>query len=77
MNGVGDACDYGNDKDKDGIVDQVDNCPNDYNPSQADNDLDMWGDVCDDDDDNDGVPDTSDKCVFVPNSKQADEDGKL
>ena len=77
MNGVGDACDYGPDKDGDGIVDQADNCPNDYNPTQADHNLDLWGDVCDDDDDSDGVHDDIDKCIFVPDSEQSDSDGNL
>ena len=76
MNGVGDACDYGHDKDGDGIVDQVDNCPDDFNPSQADHDSDMWGDACDDDDDNDGIPDKTDKCIFVPDSEQTDKNGQ-
>ena len=76
MNGVGDACDYGPDSDKDGIVDQADNCPTDFNPSQADHDSDLWGDACDDDDDNDGIPDTTDTCVFAPNTQQSDIRGQ-
>jgi large repetitive protein len=35
------------DADKDGIVDNVDNCPATYNPDQADTDADGKGDVCD------------------------------
>jgi hypothetical protein len=35
------------DLDKDGILDDVDNCPKSYNPDQADADKDGIGDVCD------------------------------
>jgi hypothetical protein len=35
------------DVDKDGILDDLDNCPKSYNPDQADNDKDGIGDVCD------------------------------
>ena len=43
------------DSDNDGVGDECDNCPNDYNPDQNDNDGDGVGDLCDDDDDNDGI----------------------
>ena len=36
------------DIDEDGTYNDVDNCPNDYNPDQADSDGDDIGDVCDD-----------------------------
>ena len=39
-----------------------DNCPETYNPSQADYDSDTDGDACDDDDDNDGIEDLFDYC---------------
>jgi hypothetical protein len=45
------------DSDGDGIDDDQDNCPNTWNPNQANNDNDSMGDVCDSDDDNDGMPD--------------------
>ncbi len=45
------------DSDGDGIGDQADNCPANYNPGQANNDGDALGDVCDPDDDNDGMTD--------------------
>jgi hypothetical protein len=45
------------DTDSDGVVDPLDNCPNDANPLQENNDGDSAGDVCDDDDDNDGMTD--------------------
>ncbi|HEV8702386.1 MAG TPA: VCBS repeat-containing protein [Candidatus Polarisedimenticolia bacterium] len=35
------------DKDDDGILDAIDNCPSLYNPDQADGDLDAIGDLCD------------------------------
>ena len=35
------------DKDDDGILDTIDNCPSLYNPDQADGDLDAVGDLCD------------------------------
>ena len=41
--------------DGDAIENEVDNCPNDYNPTQLDNDLDGLGDTCDPDDDDDAV----------------------
>jgi hypothetical protein len=35
------------DRDGDGILNELDNCPDDYNPDQADRDRDGIGDVCD------------------------------
>jgi hypothetical protein len=49
-----------NDKDGDGIADGLDNCPNLFNPQQADSDFDALGDSCDQDDDNDTSPDELD-----------------
>jgi len=49
-----------NDKDGDGVVDGLDNCPSQFNPTQADFDLDTVGDPCDPDDDNDQVADEED-----------------
>lgn len=48
------------DADADGIADNKDNCITLPNPSQADFDLDLRGDVCDEDDDNDGIIDAVD-----------------
>ncbi len=45
--GVPVVVDY--DNDGDGVADIKDNCPNNYNPSQADSDGDGLGNVCDDD----------------------------
>ncbi|WP_109434363.1 MULTISPECIES: thrombospondin type 3 repeat-containing protein [Aquimarina] len=50
------------DEDKDGIADELDNCPSTYNPDQANNDGDSKGNVCD------NCPDNS-------NNNQADLDG--
>jgi len=35
------------DTDMDGIIDEDDNCPNDFNPLQENDDGDNWGDACD------------------------------
>ena len=37
-----------NDEDEDSVCDELDNCPNDYNPNQEDFDSDEIGDACDD-----------------------------
>ena len=63
------------DTDGDGVNDDVDNCPSDANPDQADNDGDGIGDVCDPDDDNDGIDDMMDNCPLDMNADQADNDG--
>ena len=41
-------CEDNPDADEDGVLFGEDNCPNDYNPSQADSDGDNIGDECDD-----------------------------
>jgi len=48
-------CNFNNDYDCDGIVNQDDNCPNHYNPSQIDTDNDKIWDVCDNDIDGDSI----------------------
>ena len=48
------------DSDGDGVVDEDDNCPDHYNPNQANCDKDMMGDACDPDDDNDLTEDQYD-----------------
>ncbi|GMN11251.1 hypothetical protein MTsPCn9_20440 [Croceitalea sp. MTPC9] len=62
------------DDDNDGVLDVDDNCPLIGNASQADNDGDTIGDVCDPDDDNDGILDIDDNCPLTPNANQADAD---
>jgi subtilisin-like proprotein convertase family protein/putative hemolysin len=53
----------GPDEDGDGVSDDVDNCPLDYNPSQTDTDSDGTGDACDDDDDDDDFDDSVEQYV--------------
>lgn len=65
---------FDEDRDRDGIRNRLDNCPETPNPDQADNDRDGLGDLCDPDDDNDLVADTVDNCSRVPNGDQADHD---
>jgi hypothetical protein len=45
------------DQDGDGIINTSDNCPSTFNPDQADNDGDHFGNACDGDDDNDSLQD--------------------
>jgi thermolysin len=70
------------DADADGVADQIDNCPDDYNPDQVDIDGDDVGvacDVCfgyDDalDGDGDTVPDGCDVCVGYDDALDEDSD---
>lgn len=66
---------YQEESDQDGMGDACDNCPDDYNPNQADLDNDGLGDVCDPDTDDDGWPEVDDNCRIVFNPDQADHDG--
>ena len=71
------------DGDNDGILNDVDNCPEDANTDQGDVDGDGLGDACDPRDDRpqdadlDGVLDVNDNCPTVANADQAnlDQDG--
>lgn len=63
------------DTDSDGIPDENDNCPETYNPEQADMDGDNIGDVCDPDRDGDGIVNDNDNCPDVSNPNQQDSDG--
>jgi cysteine-rich repeat protein len=77
----------GGDADKDGIPNQLDNCPFQPNTEQDDKDGDKLGDACDNcnllanpaqqDADKDGVGDPCDNCPGTPNPDQqdADQDG--
>lgn len=63
------------DADKDGIEDNADNCPADFNVNQTDTDLDTVGDICDSDADDDGIENAVDNCPVHANSDQANRDG--
>ena len=65
------------DGDGDRVGDAADNCPQAYNPGQADADGDGIGDACDDQDsDGDGYPDYGDNCPSLPNDQRdLDRDG--
>lgn len=70
------------DRDSDGILDEIDNCPDLANPLQENQDHDAWGDVCDacpggsnHDEDGDGVLDGCDVCPQVADPDQKDSDG--
>ena len=65
------------DTDGDGVPDEFDNCPNDFNPAQQNYDLDDVGDVCDPDDDNDGICDPGESdpsCSGSENSRPYDSE---
>ena len=64
------------DRDGDAVHDSVDNCPQHFNPDQADEDMDGIGDVCDgfNDGDEDGVGDDDDNCPQIANAAQVDRD---
>jgi subtilisin family serine protease len=54
------------DSDGDGVLNDSDNCPDDWNPDQEDAESDGEGNVCDDDDDDDTIPDVDDDCTPAP-----------
>jgi len=72
-----DAAIVEDDQDRDGIADDVDNCPMVANPEQTDRDRDGIGDICDEsvDRDRDGIVDAMDNCPDHANNGQADTDG--
>ena len=64
------------DIDGDGIDNELDNCPNTFNPDQLDFDGDGNGDLCDNDKDGDGYSNTQDFFPFDPNEwLDTDRDG--
>jgi len=73
----GGQCGAFGDLDGDTICDNVDNCPEDYNPGQQDCDGDEIADACDNnttDPDGDGVDALCDNCPIVGNPLQYDAD---
>lgn len=62
------------DNDDDGVLNASDNCPDVYNPDQADLDGDGVGDSCDADLDGDGFTNDTDLCTWRPNPDQQDAD---
>ncbi len=64
------------DVDQDGVENELDNCPDTYNPDQEDTDGDGVGDACTDGD-GDGVTDSEDNCpaTYNPDQEDLDEDG--
>lgn len=62
------------DSDNDGAFDDVDVCPDIYNPDQTDMDGDGLGDICDDDIDGDSIINELDNCPYVSNTGQLDTD---
>lgn len=54
-----------NDRDNDGVKNNVDNCPDNANAGQKNTDGDSKGDACDNDDDNDGINDSADNCPIA------------
>ncbi|MDQ7073893.1 MAG: thrombospondin type 3 repeat-containing protein [Gammaproteobacteria bacterium] len=74
---------FGADKDQDGVINLLDNCPIVSNPHQTDNDQDGLGNACDPepntaniniDSDGDLIPDFSDNCPNTPNLGQENFD---
>jgi uncharacterized repeat protein (TIGR01451 family) len=63
------------DSDRDGVADELDNCPRIANPGQANTDGDAQGDACDADDDNDGVGDNADQCEGTTTGTAVAADG--
>jgi len=70
------------DRDGDGLLDVIDNCPDVANPLQENQDGDAFGDVCDEcpqgsnhNEDGDTFLDGCDNCPQLPNDDQANADG--
>lgn len=63
------------DSDSDGVLDEIDNCPDVTNANQVDTDSDHLGDVCDTDDDGDDVPDEEDAYPLISLDGRTDTDG--
>ncbi len=71
----GGYCGSWGDSDGDTVCDDVDSCPNGYNPFQIDCDNDGTGDICDADTidpDGDGIDAACDNCLTTSNPDQSD-----
>ena len=58
----------------DEVMDEIDNCPRESNPTQEELDLNIGGDVCEGDHDFNGVRDDRDNCLVNSNPDQSDHD---
>jgi hypothetical protein len=63
------------DADRDGVLDDADNCKTVANPDQQDTDADGIGDACDPDIDGDGVPNAQDRCPLTHRGPDLNHDG--
>ena len=63
------------DADRDGVLDDMDNCKGLANPGQEDTDHDGQGDACDPDIDGDGVSNAQDRCPLTHRGADANHDG--
>ncbi len=71
-----DQCRANGDIDGDEVLDHLDNCPEAFNPDQANFDGDHLGDVCDPDDDNDNLTDETEwERQTNPLDPDSDDDG--
>src|SRR4051794_20705653 len=63
------------DADRDGVLDDADNCKTVANPDQQDTDADGVGNSCDPDMDGDGVPNAQDRCPLTHRGPDLNHDG--
>lgn len=64
------------DRDEDGILDNDDNCPSTFNPTQQDTDSNGTGDSCEADFDSDGLQDSTEELIGTnPLASDSDGDG--
>jgi len=65
------------DADDDSVCNDVDLCPDDFDPTNNDEDNDDVGDICDDDDDDDGILDDGDASGVIGDNPCVDGDTTL